>query len=140
MGPFEAAYEGSNSGIDLRIGPKHRFESCKDFGDRLWADVARIISFPADRSPAAKQSIGYSYEFSNTEVLVSLYVDDGEPGWPFEVVPAMLSGWSLSEAVETWELVERLYNGLVELGEYQTIAFDPGGMPITANFDIGDDW
>lgn len=140
MGKFEAAYEGSASGIDIRIGSTGDVEGCKQFGDRLWLDITRILAIPHDEDVAVAQCTGYVYEFENAELIVSVYVDDGEPGWPFEKVPAMLSGWSLSEEVETWELAEKLYDGLATLGGYLLIAFDPGGMPITANFDIGDNW
>jgi hypothetical protein len=140
VGKFEAAYEGSASDIDIRVGSTGDVEGCKQFGDRLWLDITRILAIPHDENVAVAQFAGYVYEFGNAELIVSVYVDDGEPGWPLEKVPAMLSGWSLSEEVETWELAEKLDDGLAALGGYLLIAFDPGGMPITANFDIGDDW
>jgi hypothetical protein len=140
VGKFEAAYEGSASDTDIRVGSTGDVEGCKQFGDRLWLDITRILAIPHDEDVAVAQFAGYVYEFRNVQLIVSVYVDDGEPGWPFEKVPAMLSGWSLSEEVETWELAEKLYDGLATLGGYLLIAFDPGGMPITANFDIRDNW
>lgn len=35
--------------------------------------------------------------------------------------------------------VEKLYDGLAALGTYLLIAFEWGGMPVSADFDIGDD-
>ncbi|MFJ7103957.1 hypothetical protein [Streptomyces albogriseolus] len=140
MGKFEAAYGDSVSGIDIRVGAIGGADGCKQFGDGLWLDVARILAIPPDENVAVAKFAGYSYEFGNVKLIVSVYIDDGEPGWSFEKVPTMLSGWSLSEEVETWELAEKLYEGLAALGGYLLIVFDPGGMPITANFGIGDDW
>ncbi|MFE1459507.1 hypothetical protein ACFW6M_00230 [Streptomyces nigra] len=40
----------------------------------------------------------------------------------------------------TWEIAEKLYDGLNALDTYLLIALDQFGMPVAANFDIGDDW
>ncbi|MFK4687784.1 hypothetical protein [Streptomyces pristinaespiralis] len=140
MGTFEE-HGGERKDFDFRVGLAQGAWNCKSFADLLWGDVAQILDAPFN-SEGGKPSEGggYNYSFKNDDLLVSMYVDDGEPGWPFEKVPAMLTATSLSESVETWELAENLYEGLAALGMYLLIVFEDAGMPIAANFDIGDDW
>ncbi|KMS77544.1 hypothetical protein ACH49_20090 [Streptomyces leeuwenhoekii] len=83
---------------------------------------------------------GYRFWFEDEELSFHLIVDDPEEGWPLDKVPAYAIPISRSERVATWELAEKLYDGLDSLRTYLLIAFERGGMPIAANFDIGDDW
>ncbi|MER6346367.1 hypothetical protein ACWC10_24650 [Streptomyces sp. NPDC001595] len=55
-------------------------------------------------------------------------------------VPAMLTVISRSDDVASSELAERLYAGLTASDDYVVVVFAYDGMPIAANFDIGDDW
>ncbi|WP_338903067.1 hypothetical protein [Streptomyces nigra] len=71
---------------------------------------------------------------------VHVIVDDPEEGWPLDKVPAAALPISRSEQVATWELAEMLYDGLNALDTYLLIASDQFGMPVAANFGIGDDW
>lgn len=52
----------------------------------------------------------------------------------------MLTVISRSDSQETWKLANSLYEGLSALGTYLLIVFEEYGMPIAANFEIGDDW
>lgn len=84
---------------------------------------------------------GYNYGFENDDLSVSLYVADPEPDEGFfGQVPAMLTARSRSDAVETWELAEKLFERLAARGGYLVVVFASNGMPVDANFDIGDDW
>ncbi|WP_406321639.1 hypothetical protein [Streptomyces sp. NBC_01637] len=140
MGTFEE-HGGDRKDFDFRVGLAEGAWDCKSFADRLWGDVARIldVSFSSGGSRPSEGG-GYNYWFGNDDLNVSMFVDDGEPGWPLEKVPAMLTATSMSEDVETWELAENLYERLAALGTYLLIVFEDYGLPIAANFDIGDDW
>ncbi|ELS57681.1 hypothetical protein [Streptomyces viridochromogenes] len=83
---------------------------------------------------------GYQYWFDNEDLSVDLYVEEPAPddGF-FGQVPAMLMARSRSET-QNWEMAEKLYARLARLGRYRLVAFADSGMPIDANFDIGDDW
>jgi hypothetical protein len=140
MGTFEA-HGGAKKDFDFNVGLAEGDWDAKRFGDRLWADVARILEVSFEDSPGEPGDAGsHRYWFENDSISVSLYVDDGEPGWVFEKVPAMLTARSRSESVETWQLAEKLYDRLVAIGSYLVVVFADDGMPIDANFDIGDDW
>ncbi|MEV8092641.1 hypothetical protein [Streptomyces nigra] len=141
MGKFEEHGTGYKADIDIRVGSAHSAWNCRAFAATLRADVERVlgICFPVTddgRDPTG----GYRFWFENDEMSVHVIVDDPEEGWPLDKVPATALPISRSEQVATWELAEKLYEGLAALGGYLLIAFDPGGMPITANFDMGDDW
>ncbi|MFG2920730.1 hypothetical protein ACGFYA_04340 [Streptomyces sp. NPDC048305] len=140
MGKFEV-HGGTKRDFDFNIGPVENDGDWKRFGDRLWADVARVLEVSFAASPGEPEATGgHRYWFENDRMSVSLYVDEGEPGWVFERAPAMLTARSRTETVETWQLAEKLYDSLVVLGSYFVAAFAEDGMPIDANFDIGDDW
>ncbi|MFG2950463.1 hypothetical protein [Streptomyces adustus] len=140
VGKFEA-HGGFKRDFDVRVGVSKGVWDCRQFGDRLWADVAQILETSFDGSRIESDSSGgHTYWFENDDLSVSLYVDDGEPGWPLELVPAMLNARSRSESVETWQLAEKLYDSLAAPGTYLVAVFAEDGMPIDANFDIGDDW
>jgi hypothetical protein len=125
--------------FDFSVGPVESVGDCKQFGDRLWADVARILEVSFAGFPGEPGDPGsHRYWFEDDAMSVSLYVDEGEPDWVFEKVPAMLTVRSRSEAVETWQLAEKLYAGLAAPGTYFVAVFAEDGMPIDANFDIGD--
>ncbi|MEU5665519.1 hypothetical protein [Streptomyces longwoodensis] len=55
-------------------------------------------------------------------------------------VPAMLTVISRSENVASSKLAERLYDELTESSDYLVVVFADNGMPITANYDIGNGW
>ncbi|MFP1624146.1 hypothetical protein ACLB9X_02780 [Streptomyces sp. 5K101] len=140
MGTFEE-HSGADRDFDFRVGLAEGAWDCKAFADRLWGDVARILNASFGGSTGVSDGVGgYKYGFENDDLSVSMFVDDGEPGWPYEKVPAMLTARSRSGSLETWELAERLYEGLAAGGTYLLIVFEEYGMPIAANFDIGDDW
>ncbi|MEU6090169.1 hypothetical protein ABZ865_25830 [Streptomyces sp. NPDC047085] len=141
MGKFEV-HGGPKSDFDFNVGLAEGDWDCRQFGDRLWSDVAHILetSFDGSRIEPGKCGSYYNYWFENDNMSVSLYVDDGDPGCPLEKVPAMLTARSRSDTVETWQLAERLYDRLTALDDYLVIVFAENGMPIDANFDIGDDW
>ncbi|MFF9755109.1 hypothetical protein ACF1FC_20400 [Streptomyces sp. NPDC014344] len=140
MRKFEA-WETRTKTFEFRVGTLESAGNCKEFGDQLWVDIARIVSIPIEQNAGVPDGIGgYNYEFQNDDVIATMFVDDGEPGWPLEKVPAMLTAWSTSGTDETKELAEKLFDQLVELGNYLVLVFSSDGMPIAANFDIGDDW
>ncbi|WP_077799527.1 hypothetical protein [Streptomyces sp. JHA26] len=140
MGKYEV-HGGVKRDFDLHAGPVESEGDCKQFGDRLWADVARVLEVSFAGSPGEPGDRGsHRYRFEDDAMSVSLYVDEGEPGWVFEKVPAMLTARSRSESAETRQLAEKLYAGLVATGTCFVAVFAEDGMPIDANFDIGDDW
>ncbi|MFF7858388.1 hypothetical protein [Streptomyces sp. NPDC007904] len=111
------------------------------FAGELRADVERVLGIAFEvtddgRDPAG----GYRFRFENDDLSVHVFVDDPEEGWPLDKVPAYAVPISRSEQVATWELAEKLYDGLDALGAYLLIAFEKGGTPVAANFDVGDDW
>lgn len=141
MGKFEP-HGGFTKDFDFNIGLAEGAWDCKEFGDRLWADVARILEVPFEPSTIKPSgSGGYNYWFESDDLSASLYVADPEPDEGFfGQVPAMLTARSRSDTVETWELAEKLFERLAALGGYLVVVFASNGMPVDANFDIGDDW
>ncbi|SDJ77538.1 hypothetical protein [Streptomyces indicus] len=140
MESFEQ-YGGGKRDFEFRVGLAEGAWNSAEFGDRLWADVGDFLGVSFANSHAEPSGPdGYLYGFDDDAWLVSLFVDDGEPGWPLEKVPAMLTVWSRSDSLETWQVAERLYAHLAGLGRYLLIVFEEAGMPIASNFDIGDDW
>ncbi|TWD17413.1 hypothetical protein FB570_11126 [Streptomyces sp. T12] len=83
---------------------------------------------------------GYRFWFENDDMSVHVIVDDPEEGWPLDKVPAATLPISRSEQVATWELAEKLYDGLNAMDTYLLVALDQFGTPGAANFGIGDDW
>ncbi|MGW4000822.1 hypothetical protein [Streptomyces nigra] len=141
VGKFEEHGTGYKADIDIRVGPAYPAWNCRAFAATLRADVERVlgISFPVTddgRDPTG----GYRFWFENDEMSVHVIVDDPEEGWPLDKVPAAALPISRSEQVATWELAEKLYDGLNALDTYLLIALDQFGMPVAANFDIGDGW
>ena len=141
VGKFEEHGTGYKADIDIRVGPAHSAWNCRAFAAKLRADVECVlgISFPVTddgRDPAG----GYRFWFENDDMSVHVIVDDPEEGWPLDKVPAAALPISRSEQVATWELAEKLYDGLNALDTYLLIALDQFGMPIAANFDVGDGW
>jgi hypothetical protein len=142
VGPFEEYGTGFKADINIRVGPARTAWDCRVFAGELRADVERVmgISFGVTddgRDPTG----GYRFWFGDDGLSVHVFVDDDpEEGWPLDTVLAYATPISRSEQVATWELAEKLYDGLDTLGTYRLIAFEKGGMPIAANFDIGDDW
>ncbi|MFJ8545575.1 hypothetical protein ACIRFH_26825 [Streptomyces sp. NPDC093586] len=140
MGKYEV-HGGTGRDFDFNVGPMEGVGDRERFGDRLWADVARVLEVSFAGFPGEAGDRGsHRYWFEDNAMSVSLYVDEGEPGWVFEKAPAMLTARSRSETAETWQLAEKLYAGLVATGAYFVAVFAEDGMPIDANFDIGDDW
>ncbi|WP_199545668.1 hypothetical protein [Streptomyces sp. N35] len=135
-------YGGGKRDFDFRVGPvAEESWNCAEFADRLWGDVMDILGVPAlggHRKPDGAS--GYRYSVDSDAMLVTMFVDDDNPGFPWEKVPAMLTPWSRSETLENWQMAEHLYTRLDDLGRYLLIVFEEGGMPIASNFDIGDDW
>ncbi|MFE0359365.1 hypothetical protein ACFW2I_38755 [Streptomyces nigra] len=141
MGKFEEHGTGYKADIHIRVGPAHSAWNCRAFAATLRADVERVlgISFPVTddgRDPTG----GYRLWFESDDMSVHVIVDDPEEGWPLDKVPAAALPISRSEQVATWEIAEKLYDGLNALDTYLLIALDQFGMPVAANFDIGDDW
>ncbi|MEW2424765.1 hypothetical protein AB0911_29895 [Streptomyces nigra] len=141
MGKFEEHGTGYKADIDIRVGSAYPAWNCRAFGVTLRADVESVlgISFPVTddgRDPTG----GYRFWFENDDMRLHVIVDDPEEGWPLDKVPAAASPISRSEQVATWELAEKLYDGLNALDTYLLSASDQFGTPVAANFDIGDDW
>ncbi|MFJ4696497.1 hypothetical protein [Streptomyces sp. NPDC088766] len=138
-----AQYDGYKKDFDFYVGPVQPddFRS-EEFGSRLWADVSRILGTPFDGATITPDDHdGYKYWFANDDLSASLYSGPLEPGpGPLDQVPAMLTVISRSEDVASSELAERLYAGLTGSGGYLVVVFADDGMPIAANYDIGDGW
>jgi hypothetical protein len=138
-----AQYDGYKKDFDFYVGPVQPddFRS-GGFGHRLWADTSRILGTPFDGATIRPDDHdGYKYWFANDDLSVSLYSGPLEPGpGPLDRAPAMLTVISRSEDVASSELAERLYAGLTESSDYLVVVFADDGMPITANYDIGDGW
>ncbi|KOV68697.1 hypothetical protein ADL00_12520, partial [Streptomyces sp. AS58] len=84
---------------------------------------------------------GYNYWFDNDDLSSSLYSGPREPGsGVLDQVPATLTVISRSQDVASSELAERIYAGLTASDDYLVVVFAHNGMPLAANFDIGDDW
>lgn len=141
VGRFEPFGTGFKADFDVRVGPARSAWDCPVFARELRADVERVMGITFDTVGDGRDaSGGYRFWFENDELSFHLIVDDPEEGWPLDRVPAYAVPVSRSERVATWELAERLYDGLDDLGTYLLIAFERDGMPVAANFDIGDDW
>jgi hypothetical protein len=141
VGRFEEYGTGYKADFDVRVGPARSAWDCRVFAGELRADVERVLGIAFEvtddgRDPAG----GYRFRFENDDLSVHVFVDDPEEGWPLDKVPAYAVPISRSEQVATWELAEKLYDGLDALGAYLLIAFEKGGTPVAANFDVGDDW
>ncbi|MEV7995714.1 hypothetical protein AB0O67_28595 [Streptomyces sp. NPDC086077] len=138
-----AQYDGYKKDFDFYVGPAQPdgFRS-GEFGDRLWADVSRILGTPFDGGTITPDDHdGYTYWFDNDDLSASLYSGPREPGsGTLDQVPAILTVISRSEDVASSELAERLYTGLTGAGGYLVVVLADDGMPIAANFDIGDGW
>ncbi|MFI0242600.1 hypothetical protein [Streptomyces sp. NPDC016845] len=138
-----AQYDGYKRDFDFCVGPARPdgFRS-RAFGDRLWADVSRLLGIPFDGAtitPVAND--GYNYWFENEDLSASVYSGPLEGSGVLDQVPAMLTVISRSVDVANSELAERLYAGLTTSDDaYLVVVFEANGMPIAANFDIGDGW
>ncbi|NKQ28610.1 hypothetical protein [Streptomyces galbus] len=138
-----AQYDGYKKDFDFYVGPMQPDDvRSGEIGERLWADVSRILGTAFDGATIRPDDHdGYRYWFANDELRASLYSGPLEPGpGPLDRVPAMLTVISRSEDVASSELAERLYAGLTGSGDYLVVVFADNGMPITANYDIGDGW
>ncbi|AWW41986.1 hypothetical protein [Streptomyces cadmiisoli] len=138
-----AQYDGYKQDFDFYVGPARQddFRS-REFGDRLWADVSRILKTPFDGGTITPDSHeGYNYWFDNDDLSSSLYSGPRESGsGVLDQMPAILTVISRSEDVASSELAERIYAGLTASDDYLVVVFAHNGMPIAAKFDIGDDW
>ncbi|MFF9164213.1 hypothetical protein ACF081_28715 [Streptomyces longwoodensis] len=138
-----AQYDGYKKDFDFYVGPVQpdAFRS-GEFGNHLWADISRLLGTPFDGATIRPDDHdGYTYWFANDHLSASLYSGPLEQGpGPLDRVPAMLTVISRSEDVANSELAERLYAGLTESSDYLVVVFADNGMPITANYDIGDGW
>lgn len=138
-----AQYDGYKKDFDFCVGPAQpdSFRS-GEFGDRLWADASRILGTAFDGGTITPDDHGgCNYWFGNDDLSASLYSGPLEPGpGPLGRVPAMLTVISRSEDVASSELAERLYAGLTASDGYLVVVFADNGMPIAANYDIGDGW
>lgn len=140
MGRFEP-YGGYKKDFDVHVGPAQSAWDCTAFAVMLRADVERIMGITFDVTGEGRDlSDGFRFWFENDDFSVRMVVADPEEGWPLDQVPAYVVPVSRSDDVATWELAEKLYDGLDALGTYLLIAFESGSMPIAANFEIGDDW
>lgn len=84
---------------------------------------------------------GYRYWFENEDLSASVYSSPMEGSGVLDQVPASLNVISRSMDVANSELAERLYAGLTASDDaYLVVVFEDNGMPIAANFDIGDGW
>ncbi|WP_159039013.1 MULTISPECIES: hypothetical protein [unclassified Streptomyces] len=141
MGQFEEHGTGYKADIDIRVGPAHSAWNCRAFAATLRADVERVLGISFQVTDDGRDPTGgYRFWFENDEMSVHVIVDDPEEGWPLDKVPATALPISRSEQVATWEIAEKLHDGLNALDTYLLIALDQFGTPVTANFDIGDDW
>lgn len=138
-----AQYDGYKRDFDFCVGPARPdgFRS-REFGDRLWADVSRLLGTPFDGATIRpKAHGGCNYWFDNEDLSASAYSGPLEGSGVLDQVPAMLTVISRSDHVASSELAERLYAGLTASDDaYLVVVFEDNGMPIAANFDIGDDW
>lgn len=140
MGRFEPFGTGFKADFDVRVGPAHSVWDCPVFARELRADVQRVMGITFDAADDGRDPTGgYRFWFEDDELSFHLIVDDPEGGW-LDKVPAYAVPVSRSEQVATWELAEKLYDGLDGLGTYLLIAFESHGEPVAANFDIGDEW
>ncbi|MFE9677075.1 hypothetical protein ACFYO5_23495 [Streptomyces sp. NPDC006259] len=138
-----ARFDGYKRDFDFSVGPAQpdAFRS-REFGDRLWTDVSRIVGTPFEGGMITPDDYdGYHYWFGNDHLSASLCSCPPESdSGVLDQVPAMLTVISRSEDVASSELAERIYAGLTASDDYLVAVFTHDGMPIAANFDIGDDW
>ncbi|MEU5979314.1 hypothetical protein [Streptomyces sp. NPDC047315] len=139
MGRFEDHGIGLKADFDVRVGPAHSTWKCQEFASQLRTNVEHIMGITfhvvnEGRDPTG----GYRFWFANDDLSIQVIVDDPEEGWPLEKVPAYAIPISRSEDVGTWEIAEKLYNGLDALGTYLLIALESHGSPVASNFEIGD--
>ncbi|MEV6160546.1 hypothetical protein AB0L71_01185 [Streptomyces sp. NPDC052052] len=141
--PDFAQYDGYKCDFDFYVGPAQpdAFRS-REFGDRLWADVSRILGTSFEGGTITPNDCdGYNYWFDNDDLSAGLYSGPLESqSGVLDQVPAMLTVISRSEDVASSELAERIYAGLTASDYYLVVVFAHNGMPIAANFDIGDGW
>ncbi|MGX1477580.1 UNVERIFIED_CONTAM: hypothetical protein RKD50_006388 [Streptomyces canus] len=124
----------------MRVGPANAAWDCEAFARGLRADVERVMGIRFDIAGNGRDpSGGFRFWFENEDLSLHLIVDDPEKGRPLDRVPAYAVPVSRSAEVATWELAEKLYDGLDSLGTYLLIAIEQHGEPIAANFDTGDD-
>ncbi|MBQ1000348.1 hypothetical protein [Streptomyces sp. RK62] len=138
-----AQYDGFKRDFDFYVGPARPdgFRT-REFGDRLWADVSRLLGVPFDgASITPGVDSGYKYWFENEDLSASVYSGPLEGSGVLDQVPASLNVISRSMDVANSELAERLYAGLTASDDaYLVVVFEDTGMPIAANYDIGNDW
>ncbi|MFI8186486.1 hypothetical protein ACIF70_39260 [Actinacidiphila glaucinigra] len=143
MGRFEP-YGGYKKDFDLHVGPANAVWDRESFGRTLSRDVDSILGVSLrllDGDPGFPATAGRNYFwFGNDDLSVRLVVTDPEEGWPLDRVPALVCPISRSMDIATWQIAEKLYDGLDAIGTYLLIAFESEGMPIASNFEIGDDW
>jgi hypothetical protein len=125
----------------VRVGPARAAWDCAAFAGQLRSDVERVMGISFDPIDDGRDpSGGFRFWFENEDLSFHLIVDDPEEGPPLDRVPAYAVPVSRSAEVATWELAEKLYDGLDSLGTYLLIAIEQHGEPVAANFDAGDDW
>ncbi|MEU9579238.1 hypothetical protein [Streptomyces chilikensis] len=145
MGTFKrfGTHSGFKCDFCLHIGPvESAWENWsgwdgKRFGDQLWSDVGRALEVPAESCPGSRDDRvpdRYHYYFQDDDVSLSLYVEDPEPGDPYEPVPADLDVISFWE--EAGDVAERIYDRLDATGRYLLIAHEVGGMTVAANVEV----
>lgn len=141
MGRFEAHGTGFKADFDVRVGPARAAWDCAAFARQLRSDVERVMGIRFDPTDDGRDpSGGFRFWFENEDLSLHLIVDDPEEGRPLDRVPADAIPVSRSEQVATWELAEKLYDGLDALGTYLLVALEKAGEAVAANFDLGDDW
>jgi hypothetical protein len=141
MGRFEPYGTGFKADFDVRVGPARAAWDCAAFARQLRSDVERVMGIRFDSADDGRDpSGGFRFWFENEDLSFHLIVDDPEEGPPLDKVPAYAIAVSRSEQVATWELAEKLYDGLDALGTYLLVALEKAGEPVAANFDLGDDW
>ncbi|MEU3045414.1 hypothetical protein ABZ705_02615 [Streptomyces sp. NPDC006984] len=140
MGRF-AAYDGYKKDFEVHVGPVGGVRDVVPFAAALRADVERVMGIAFDAHDDVRDPTGgYQFRYASGDLDLRLVVDEPEEEGPTHRVPAHAVPVSRSETVATSELVERLYDGLDAQGTYLLVVLEEQGMPIAANFDIGDDW
>jgi hypothetical protein len=140
VGRFEP-HGGYKEDFAVHAGPAQTAWDRAAFADEIRGDVNRILGVALAEETGGRPASGaWSYWFENDDLSVRLVVADPEGDGPLDRAPAYVLPVSRSADVETWQLAERLYDGLDALGRYLLIALEDEGMPVASNFDVGDDW
>jgi hypothetical protein len=140
MGRFEEYGTGFKADFDIRVGPARSAWDCRVFAGELRADVERVLGNAFEVTDDGRDPRGYRFWFADDDLSVPVFVDDPEEGWPWTRSPPMPCRSPGPSRWRPGNSPRKLYDGLAALGTYLLIALEEGGMPVAANFDIGDDW